>query len=166
MLFAIILEPKISELTSKLENNFWSEDSAGVEARQKIATKSKIFLAINFVFLSTWLALSVVMLPKFGNHKEWILMSIIFEKHFGTRATIFDWICFSTVPFLLYSSIRFGGALFYATLMFHVQMFLINEHILKIISNSCEGASDEPTFHTRISRKLRFCIDHHVRIKR
>jgi hypothetical protein len=141
MLFAIIFEPKIFELTSKLENNFWSEDSAGVEARQKIATKSKIFLAINFVFLSTWLALSVVMLPKFGDHKVWILISIIFEKHFGTWAIILDWIYFSTAPFLLYSSIRLAGSLFYATLIFHVQIFLINKHILKIISNSCEGAS-------------------------
>jgi hypothetical protein len=56
-------------------------------------------------------------------------------------------------------------ALFYATLMLHVQMFLINEHILQI-SNICEDASCEASFHCTISQKLRFCIDHHVCIKR
>jgi hypothetical protein len=55
---------------SKTENSFWSEDSAGVEKRQKIVTQSKIFLKMNFVFLSTWLILSVTMLPIFGDHKE------------------------------------------------------------------------------------------------
>jgi hypothetical protein len=64
---------------SKIENSFWSEYSAGVETRQKIVTKSKIFLKMNFVFLSTWLILSVTMLPIFGDHKEWILISIIFQ---------------------------------------------------------------------------------------
>jgi hypothetical protein len=53
MVFAIILEPKCFEVMSKTENSFWSEDSAGVETRQKIVTKLKIFLKMNFVFLST-----------------------------------------------------------------------------------------------------------------
>jgi hypothetical protein len=99
MVFAIILEHKFFEMMSKIENSFWSEDSAGVETRQKIVTKSKIFLKMNFVFLCTWLILSVTMLPIFGDHKEWILASIIFEKHFEAWAIILDWIYFSTVPF-------------------------------------------------------------------
>jgi hypothetical protein len=165
MVFAIIVEPKLFELMSMVENTFWSEDSAGVETRQKIVTKSKIFLKMNFVFLSTWLIVSVTMLPIFGNHKEWVLVSMIFEKHFGTWGIIHDWIYFSIIPFMLFSSIRFGGALFYAILMFHVQMFLINEHILQI-SNICEDASGEAYFHCTISQKLRFCIDHHICIKR
>jgi hypothetical protein len=154
--YAIILEPKFFQLISKCENSFWLEDSAGVKARQKIVTNSKIFLKINLVYLSTGLVLSVMMLPIFGDHKEWFLVSIIFEKHFGTWAMILDWIYFSTVPFVIFSSMRLGGALFYATLVFHVQMFLINEHILQI-SGNCDGT---------ISQKLRSCIDHHVCIKR
>jgi hypothetical protein len=165
MVFAIILEPKFFEVMSKIENSFWSEDSAGVETRQKIVTKSKIFLKMNFVFLSTWLILSVTMLPIFGDHKEWILASIIFEKHFEAWAIILDWIYFSTVPFVIFSTIRLRGALFYGTLVLHVQMFLINEHILQI-SDSREGASGEASFHCTITQRLRFCIDHHVCIKR
>jgi hypothetical protein len=165
MVYAIILEPKLLELKNKCENSFWSEYSAGVEARQKIVTKSKIFLKINFVFLITWLILSVLMLPIFGDHKEWVLVSIIVEKHFGTWAIILDWLYFSTIPFVLFSSIRFTGALLYATLMFHVQMFLINEHILQI-SDNCEGSNGQASFHCTISQKLRFCIDHHVCMKR
>jgi hypothetical protein len=65
MVFAIILEPKFFDVMSKVENSFWSGD----EARQQIVTKSKIFLKINFVFLSTWLILSLVMFPLFGDHK-------------------------------------------------------------------------------------------------
>jgi hypothetical protein len=165
MLFAIILEPKTFELSSECENKFWSEDSAGVEARQKIGIKSKKFLIINFVFLGICLILSVAMCPIFGDHKEWILISIIFENNFGTWGNILDWIYLSTMPFVLFSSIRLGGALFYTTLALHVQMLLINEHILQI-SENCENSSDQAIFHTRISQKLRFCIDHHVCIKR
>jgi hypothetical protein len=165
MVFAVILEPKIFELVSEVGNSFWSEDSAGLETRQKIVTKSKIFLKMNFVFLTTWLILSVTMLPIFGDHKEWILVSIIFEKHFGTWAIILDWIYFSTAPFVVYSSIRLSGTLFYGTLLTHVQMFLINEHILQICDNP-EGAFGQESFHCTISQKLRFCIDHHVYLKR
>jgi hypothetical protein len=75
----MILESKISRLMSKLENNFWSENTAGVEARQKVVAKSKTFLIINFVFLGICLILSVAMCPIFGDHKEWFLFSIIFE---------------------------------------------------------------------------------------
>jgi hypothetical protein len=92
MAFAIILELKISKLMSKLENNFWSEDTAGVEARQKIVAKSKTFLIINFVFLGICLILFVAMCPIFGDYKEWILTSIIVENHFGTWRIIFEWI--------------------------------------------------------------------------
>jgi hypothetical protein len=165
MVFAIILESKISKLMSKLENNFWSENTAGVEARQKIIAKSKTFLIINFVFLGICLILSVAMFPIFGDHKEWILISVIVENHFETWGIIFDWIIFSTVPFVLFSSIRLSGALFYGTLALQVQMFLINEHILQI-SDNFENSSDQTIFHTRISQKLRFCIDHHVCIKK
>jgi hypothetical protein len=165
MVFAMILESKISRLMSKLENNFWSENTAGVEARQKVVAKSKTFLIINFVFLGICLILSVAMFPIFGDHKEWILISIIVENHFETWGIIFAWIIFSTVPFVLFSSIRLSGALFYGTLALQVQMFLINEHILQI-SDNFENSSDQTIFHTRISQKLRFCIDHHVCIKK
>jgi hypothetical protein len=165
MLFVIILEPKISELMIKFKNSFWSEDSVGVETRQKIATKSKIFLIINFIFLGTLLILSVSMLPIFGDHNEWVLLSVIVQKHFGTRTIIPFLICCFIVPFMLFSSIRLGGALFYTTLALHVQMLLISEHILQI-SDNCENSSDQAIFYTRISQKLRFCIDHHVCIKR
>jgi hypothetical protein len=165
MVFAMILESKILRLMSKLENNFWSENTAGVEARQKVVAKSKTFLIINFVFLGICLILSVAMFPIFGDHKEWILISIIVENHFETWGIIFDWIIFSTVPFVLFSSIRLSGALFYGTLALQVQMFLINEHILQI-SDNFENSSDQTIFHTRISQKLRFCIDHHVCTKK
>jgi hypothetical protein len=165
MVFAVILEPKVFELVSDVENSFWSEDSAGLETRQKIVTKSKIFLKMNFVFLSTGLIFAVTMLPIFGDEKDWFLVSIIFEKHFGTWAIILDWIYFSTAPFVVYSSIRLSGTLFYGTLLTHVQMFLINEHILQISDNP-EGACGRESFHCTISQKLRFCIDHHVYMKR
>jgi hypothetical protein len=104
MVFAIIVEPKLFELMSMVENSFWTEDSAGVETRQKIVTKSKIFLKMNFVFLSTWLIVSVTTLPIFGDHKEWVLVSMIFEKHFGTWGIIHEWIYFSIIPFMLCST--------------------------------------------------------------
>jgi hypothetical protein len=49
---------------------------------------------MNFVVLSTGLILFVSMLPIFGGHKEWLLLLIIFEKHFGTWGIIFNWIFF------------------------------------------------------------------------
>jgi hypothetical protein len=42
------------------------------------------------------------MCPIFGDHKEWFLVSIIFENHFGTWGIILDWIYFSTMPFVLF----------------------------------------------------------------
>jgi hypothetical protein len=47
--------------------------------------------------------------------------------------------------------------MFYGTFVLQLQMFLINEHILQI-SDNCEGASGEPSFHCTISQKFRFCI--------
>jgi hypothetical protein len=81
---------------------------------------------MNFVLLSTGLILFVSMLPIFGGHKEWLLLLIIFEKHFGTWGIILNWIFFR--PSRLRYTRQFGSAGLYAALMLHVQMFLINEH--------------------------------------
>jgi hypothetical protein len=132
MIVAMLLENQVVFLASERKRLFWSMDSAGSQAPLfilKKASKINRHAYLTYTVAALW---SIVMLPVFGSHREWMLTEDVCEEYFGSGSKILYHIIISLTPFSIYSSLRHCGSLFYSILQLYLQMFLINQHILQI----------------------------------
>jgi hypothetical protein len=170
MFISMVLEKRAHYLASEQERLFWSIDSAGPQARLLILKNASQINRVTYFIYAISAAWSIVVLPVFGSHKEWMPTEYVFDRYFGSSSNILFHVAFSFAPFFIYSSIRQCGCLFYCILQFYLQMFLINQHILEICDD--KTVLEKLTFEQRVRheneifKKLCFCIDHHVVITR
>jgi hypothetical protein len=170
MFISMVLEKRTRYLFSEQKRLFWPIDSAGPQARLLILKKASQINRFTYFIYGISAAWSIVMLPVFGSHREWLLVEYVFDRYFGSSSNILSHITLSLTPFFIYSSVRHCGSLLYIILQLYLQMFLINQHILQI----CEDKTvlEKLTFEQRVRhenetfKKLCFCIDHHVVITR
>jgi hypothetical protein len=170
MFISMVLEKRAHYLASEQERLFWSIDSAGPQARLLILKNASQINRFTYLIYAISAALSIVVLPVFGSHKEWMPTEYVFDRYFGSSSNILFHVAFSFAPFFVYSSVRHCGTLFYSILQLYLQMFLINQHILQICDD--KTVLGKLTFEQRVRhenetfKKLCFCIDHHVVITR
>jgi hypothetical protein len=170
MFISMVLEKRAHYLVSEQKRLFWSIDSAGPQARLLIlknASQINCFIYLIYAISADW---SIVLLPVFGSHREWLLAEYVFDRYFGSSSNILYYMTFSFAPFIIYTSVRHCASLFYSILQLYLQMFLINQHILQICDD--KTVLEKLTFDQRVRhenetfKKLCFCIDHHVVITR
>jgi hypothetical protein len=166
----MVLEKRYHYLARQQNHLFWPIDSAGPQARLLILKKASQINRFTYLIYGTSVAWSIVLLPVFGSHREWIMVENVFERYFGSSSNILYHITYSSAPFFIYSSVRHCGTLLYSILQLYLQMFLINQHILEICDD--KTVLEKLTFEQRVRhenetfKKLCFCIDHHVVITR
>jgi hypothetical protein len=170
MIIPMGLEKRSRYLASQQKRLFWSVDSAGSQARLLIlknASQINRFIYLIYGISAAW---SIVMLPVFGNHREWVMVEYVFDRYFGSISNILYHITFSFTCFFIYTSVRHCGSLFYRILELYLQMFLVNQRILQICDD--KTVLEKLTFEQRVRhenetfKKLCLCIDHHVVITR
>jgi hypothetical protein len=132
MFISMVFEKRNRYLVSEQERLFWSIDSAGPQARLLILKKASQINRFTYLIYGISAAWSIVMLPVFGSHREWLLVEHVFDRYFGSSSNIVYHIALSLLPFFIYISVRHCGTLFYYILQSYLQMFLISEHILQI----------------------------------
>jgi hypothetical protein len=170
MFISMVLEKRTHYLVSERKRLFWSIDSAGPQARLLILKNASQINCFTYLIYGISAAGSIVMLPVFGSHREWMLVEHVFDRYFGSSSNILYNITFSCAPFFIYTSIRHCGSLLYIILQLYLQMFLINQHILQICDD--KTVLEKLTFEQRVRhenetfKKFCFCIDHHVVITR
>jgi hypothetical protein len=170
MFTSMVLEKKAHYLASEQKRLFWSIDSAGPQARRSILKNALQINRFTYLIYGISAAWSIVLLPVFGSHREWMISEYIFDRYFGSISKILYHVTFSFAPFFIYTSVRHCGSLFYTILQLYLQMFLINQHILQICDD--KTVLEKLTFEQRVRhqnetfKKLCLCIDHHVVIAR
>jgi hypothetical protein len=170
MFTSMVLEKKAHYLASQQNRLFWSIDSAGPQARLLILKNASQINRFTYLIYGISVAWSIVLLPVFGSHREWMISEYIFDRYFGSISKILYHVTFSLAPFFIYTSVRHCGSLFYTILQLYLQMFLINQHILQICDD--KTVLEKLTFEQRVRhenetfKKLCLCIDHHVVIAR
>jgi hypothetical protein len=170
MFISMVLEKRAHHLVSEQKRLFWSIDSAGPQARLLILKNASQINRFTYLIYAISAAWSIVLLPVFGSHREWLLAEYVFDRYFGSSSNILYYMTFSFAPFIIYTSVRHCASLFYTILQLYLQMFLINQHILQICDD--KTVLEELTFEQRVRhenetfKKLCFCIDHHVVITR
>jgi hypothetical protein len=170
MFISMVLEKRIHYLVSEGKRLFWSIDSAGPQARLLILKNASQINRFTYFIYGISAAWGIVMLPVFGNHREWLLAEYVFDRYFGSSSNILYYITLSFAPFFIYTSVRHCGSLLYSILQLYLQMFLINQHILQIFDD--KTVLEKLTFEQRVRheneifKKLCFCIEHHVVITR
>jgi hypothetical protein len=105
-----------------LENQvlFWSMDSAGSQARLFILKKASRINRHAYLMYTVAALWSIVMLPVFGSHREWMLTEEVCEEYFRLGSKILYHIIISLTPFSIYSSLRHCGSLFYSILQLYL----------------------------------------------
>jgi hypothetical protein len=170
MFISMVLEKMSHYLVSEQKRLFWSINSAGTQARLLILKNASQINRFTYLIYGISVAWSIVLLPVFGSHREWIMVENVFERYFGSSSNILYHMAFYFAPFLIYTSIRHCGSFLYIILQLYLQMFLINQRILQICDD--KTVLEKLTFEQRVRhenetfKKLCFCIDHHVVITR
>jgi hypothetical protein len=170
MFISMVLEKMSHYLASEQKRLFWSINSAGPQARLLILMNASQINRFTYLIYGTSVAWSIVLLPVFGSHREWIMVENVFERYFGSSSNILYHMAFYFAPFLIYTSIRHCGSFLYIILQLYLQMFLINQRILQICDD--KTVLEKLSFEQRVRhenetfKKLCFCIDHHVVITR
>jgi hypothetical protein len=171
MFISMVLEKKTFYLVGEQKRLFWSISSAGPEARLLILKNASQINRFTYLIYAISAAWSIVLLPVFGSHKEWLLTEYVFDRYFGSSSQILYHLAFFFfTPFFIYTSVRHCCSLFYYILQLYLQMFLINQRILQICDD--KTVLEKLTFEQRVRhenetfKKLCFCIDHHVVITR
>ncbi|CAH1380110.1 unnamed protein product [Tenebrio molitor] len=171
MFISMVLEKKTFYLVGEQKRLFWSISSAGPEARLLLLKNASQINRFTYLIYAISAAWSIVLLPVFGSHKEWLLTEYVFDRYFGSSSHILYHLAFFFfTPFFIYTSVRHCCSLFYYILQLYLQMFLINQRILQICDD--KTVLEKLTFEQRVRhenetfKKLCFCIDHHVVITR
>jgi hypothetical protein len=166
----MVLEKRVRYLVTEQKRLFWSIDSAGPQTRLLILKNASQINRFTYLIYGISAAWSIVMLPVFGSHREWLLVEYVFDRYFGSSSNILYHITLSLSPFFIYTTVRHCGSLLYIILQLYLQMFLINQRILQICDD--KTVLEKLTFEQRVRhenetfKKLCFCIDHHVVITR
>jgi hypothetical protein len=105
MIVAILLENQNFFLVSERTRLFWSMDSAGSQARLFILKKTSQINRYTYFMYTVAALWSIVMLPVFGSHREWMLTEDFCEEYFGSGSKILYHIILSLTPFSIYSSL-------------------------------------------------------------
>jgi hypothetical protein len=168
MFISMVLEKRTHYLISERKRLFWSIDRAGPQARLLILKNASQINGFTYLIYGISAAWSIVMLPVFGSHREWLLIEYVFDRYFGSSSNILYHITLCLSPFFIYTSVRHCGSLLYITLQLYLQMFLINQHILQICDDKTvlEKLEQRDRHENETFKKLCFCIDHHVVITR
>jgi hypothetical protein len=170
MFISMVLEKRTHYLVNEQKRLFWPIDSAGPQARLLILKKASQINRFTYLIYGISAAWSIVMLPVFGSHREWMLVEFVFDRYFSSSSKILFHISLSLTPFFIFTSVRHCGSLFYYILQLYLQMFLINQHILQICDD--KTVLEKLTFEQRVRhenetfKKLCFCINHHVVVTR
>jgi hypothetical protein len=170
MFISMVLEKRVRYLVTEQKRLFWSIDSAGPQTRLLILKNASQINRFTYLIYGISAAWSIVMLPVFGSHREWLLVEYVFDRYFGSSSNILYHITLSLSPFFIYTSVRRCGSLLYIILQLYLQMFLINQRLLQICDD--KTVLEKLTFEQRVRhenetfKKLCFCIDHHVVITR
>jgi hypothetical protein len=170
MFISMVLEKRVRYLVTEQKRLFWSIDSAGPQARLLILKNASQINGFTYLIYGISAAWSIVMLPIFGSHREWMLVEHVFDRYFGSSSNILYHITLSLSPFFIYTTVRHCGSLLYIILQLYLQMFLMKQRILQICDD--KTVLEKLTFEQRVRhenetfKKLCFCIDHHVVITR
>ncbi|KAJ3620084.1 hypothetical protein MTP99_004077 [Tenebrio molitor] len=119
MIVAMLLENQVF-LASERKRLFWSMDSAGSQAPLFILKKASKINRHAYLMYTVAALWSIVMLPVFGSHREWMLTEDVCEEYFGSVSKILYHIIISLTPFSIYSSLRHCGSLFYSILQLYL----------------------------------------------
>jgi hypothetical protein len=88
MIVAILLENQTFFLVSERKRLFWSMDSAGSQARIFILKKASQINRYTYFMYTVAALWSIIMLPVFGSHREWMLTEDVCEEYFGLGSKI------------------------------------------------------------------------------
>jgi hypothetical protein len=167
MTFAILLEHNITELMNVCAKSYWPVNIAGAKVQRIIEDKAKTFVYYNYLILAFVLIVSTIMLPVFGDQSEWVLCPTVLKRYFGSWSTIPCLFYFSTYPFIVFSSIRLCGTLYYGMLTLHVQIFLLNQRLQMFCNFDDEVLANKlKIIQSEIYDILCHCINHHITLKR
>jgi hypothetical protein len=170
MIVAILLEKEILQLVNEHQRLFWSINSAGSQARLFILKKASKINRYTYFMYTVAALWSIVMLPVFGSHREWLIVEDVFDQYLGSSSKIVSQIFFSFAPVIVYSALRHIGILLYNILQLCLQISLINEHVLQISDDKTVleklSFAERLRLQNQIFKKLCFCIEHHVVVTR
>jgi hypothetical protein len=88
MFISMVLEKKTFYLVGEQKRLFWSISSAGPEARLLILKNASQINRFTYLIYAISAAWSIVLLPVFGSHKEWLLTEYVFDRYFGSSSQI------------------------------------------------------------------------------
>jgi hypothetical protein len=73
MFISMVLEKRAHHLVSEQKRLLWSIDSAGPQARLLILKNASQINRFTYLIYAISAAWSIVLLPVFGSHREWLL---------------------------------------------------------------------------------------------
>jgi hypothetical protein len=170
MLMVVIFEDTFLKLVNEIHYVSLPINTAGLEAERFILKKARQINICAYLVFAVFIICIPVYLPIFGSNREWFINDLVVEEYFGWCSNIINFIVYSTTSFAVYTSFRIAGFMFYAIVQIYLQVFLINQHILKMNDDDLRfdkmSNGEKIVYHNKIFRKLRFCIEHHVALGR
>ncbi|XP_044262509.1 uncharacterized protein LOC123009977 [Tribolium madens] len=163
MIFSIIMEKRIFEMNNLLETVSWPISFGGKGIKVEI---NKRYLFTNMVLYGFGALLPfsmIILLPIFGDLKEWWLSCRMSVDYFGDWSGIVDLFFFCTGPMVAFTELRQPALLLYGILKIDLQIFLLNKQIVQLSHDKDIGRFK---YQKKIFAKLRQCTKHHADLKR
>lgn len=170
MFFCTFFEKTIYKLYEHLCEIYWSLDEAPKELQNNINNKSTMIIIWN-VIIGLFIGFTMIVnLPIFGDQSELFLCIRVFDEYFGKFALIPYFLYFSGFPYLCYAGVRLAFTLLYGVLHLEVQIFLLEDFLVKISESSAFLNNSNNMYNTlyqkQIEKKLRICVRHHINLIR
>jgi hypothetical protein len=170
MVIAIIFEETMLKLANKFYCSFLPIDSAGSEAEKIIIKRAKWINGGMYLVLANITLMCILISPIFGSNREWLILDLLVEEYLPSWSMILTLFEILVIPFSIYSLFRLPGVIIYAIMEVYLQVFLINQHILKIVDDDISFKKMTPDerilYNHRLFKKLCFCIQHHSALGR
>ncbi|EFA01410.1 odorant receptor 226 [Tribolium castaneum] len=166
---SLLLQKEIFETDTFIRETCWPlniiQKSGQIKAERKCRT-------INFYIGSTFLLfLSVLILnyPCFGSQRDFFICIEMFEEYFGEWSSVFYYLYFIGSHFLYYRLFQTSYLFVYGMLEANLQFFLIEEYLLQTYQTDCLKRCkylQDTRYQQEIGKSLRFCIKHHIALKK
>ncbi|EEZ97723.1 odorant receptor 204 [Tribolium castaneum] len=166
LIVAPMIERPTIGLSEGITTSFWPIDFCGPKVKQLILEDTKKTSKIYYRTLVTIFGFAaVIMLPIWGDQKEWFLCVQVYEHYFGKWAQIPYHIYFLSFMWFAFTSVRLPLMMSYAIKNIRVQVFLVNQKIAKMSKEYEEAKIEDVNYQNRVYKNLRLCISHHVLLK-
>ncbi|EFA01409.1 odorant receptor 225 [Tribolium castaneum] len=130
------------------------------------------FRTISFYTLCTvllYLSVIIINYPCFGSQRDFIVCIEMFEEYFGEWSSVLYYLYLIGAHFLYYRLFQTCYMFVYGMLEAHLQFFLIGEYLLGTYQTDCLKRCkylQDIRYQQEIGKSLRFCIKHHIALKK